>query len=65
MLYLSFIGWALLGLIVCCGVGEFFLMPYIYATNTELYVKLRIIALNNRVCTPEELNLNIAKSIDL
>lgn len=57
VLGLSFIGWALLGLVVCFGIGIFFLMPYFYATFTELYVKLRTNAVNNGICTPNELNL--------
>lgn len=54
VLYLSFIGWYLLGLIPC-GIGVFFLMPYFTATFTELYIKLRQNAFANGLCTPEEL----------
>jgi uncharacterized membrane protein len=58
VLWLSFIGWFLLGIIVCCGIGDFFLIPYIISTFSELYVKLRANAINNGICTLEELNLN-------
>ena len=37
---LSFIGWAFLGLICCCGLGMIFVTPYIYQTQTELYLEL-------------------------
>lgn len=36
---LSFIGWLLLGL-CACGIGTFFVSPYIQATNTQLYLEL-------------------------
>ncbi len=40
VLELSFIGWSILGSL-CCGVGLFFLTPYIEATIAEFYVELR------------------------
>ena len=36
----SFIGWTLLA-IVTCGVGTFFLVPYVAAANAEFYVELK------------------------
>lgn len=40
VLDLSFIGWLLLGFICCC-VGNHFVIPYIEATNAELYQVMR------------------------
>lgn len=40
VLELSFIGWSILGSL-CCGVGLFFLTPYVEATMAEFYVELR------------------------
>ncbi len=40
VLELSFIGWYLLGLLICC-VGMIFVEPYVEATMAELYLKLR------------------------
>lgn len=37
---LSYIGWALLGAIVCCGVGSLFVMPYINAGLAEFYKEI-------------------------
>lgn len=37
VLDLSFIGWYLLGLIACCGIGLYFLLPYTEATYAEFY----------------------------
>lgn len=56
VLDLSFIGWYLLGMIVC-GVGVLFVHPYQRATNAELYLILRDKALNNNFTTKSELNL--------
>lgn len=56
VLELSFIGWYLLGML-CCGVGTFFVVPYIYATNAEMYAHLRKNAMEKGYCTPAELNL--------
>lgn len=57
VLYLSFIGWVLLGFLACCGIGLIFLTPYINATQAELYIKLRTLAIQRNICTAEELNL--------
>lgn len=40
VLGLSFIGWELLGLLAC-GVGTWFVVPYVRATHAELYALLR------------------------
>ncbi|MBQ9921169.1 MAG: DUF975 family protein [Clostridia bacterium] len=34
---LSYIGWELLGIMVCCGIGSFFVTPYINAGLAEFY----------------------------
>jgi uncharacterized membrane protein len=57
VLDLSFIGWYLLGTIAL-GVGIFFVMPYENATNAELYLVLRKDALQNNLCSYEDLLLN-------
>ncbi len=56
MLSLSFIGWALLGILLLF-VGVLFLTPYILATYSELYLRLRDNALRSGLTTPQELNL--------
>ncbi len=40
VLYLSFLGWILLGLLAC-GIGTLFVLPYMNATQAELYTTLR------------------------
>lgn len=57
VLGLSFFGWFILGYLALI-VGLIFLMPYITATYTELYLKLRDEALKNKLCTMEELNIS-------
>jgi len=57
VLDLSFIGWYLLGILVLF-VGVLFVMPYENATKGELYLALRQNALDNGVCSYEELMLN-------
>lgn len=54
VLQLSFILWYLLGLLACC-VGMLFVIPYEYATMTELYAVLRRDAIESGLCTAEEL----------
>jgi uncharacterized membrane protein len=56
VLGLSFIGWCLLVLLTF-GVGIIFLAPYLTATYTELYLKLRDNAISRGICTAAELNL--------
>jgi len=56
VLELSFIGWFLLG-VLALAIGVLFVMPYPNATNAELYLTLREIALNKGLCSYEELNI--------
>lgn len=56
VLDLSFLGWALLGLLAFF-VGILFVLPYINATKAELYLALREEALGNGLTTPEELHI--------
>lgn len=56
VLYLSFIGWYLLG-ILACFVGVIFVVPYQNATEAELYIVLRNQAIDNGLCDYKELNL--------
>ena len=56
VLDLSFIGWFLLGFLALL-IGVLFVLPYFNATNAELYVFLRSTALENGVCSKEELLL--------
>ena len=53
-LYLSFIGWILLG-VITCGIGLLFLEPYYQATLAELYQVMREKVHNNGVSDFEEL----------
>jgi len=54
VLDLSFIGWHILsGLIPFAG--NFFVMPYTSATDAELYLALKDIAIANGLCNPNEL----------
>lgn len=57
ILDLSFVGWLLLG-ILAAFVGVLFVMPYINATQAELYLVLRENALNNGICSYDELLLD-------
>ena len=54
VLELSFIGWYLLAYLTC-GVGIFFLSPYLYATYAELYAAARAKALDTGLATSQEL----------
>lgn len=56
VLDLSFIGWYLLGMLALL-IGTLFVMPYVNATKAELYLVLRQNALDNRLCSYEELNI--------
>lgn len=53
ILDLSFLGWYLLG-VIALGIGTFFVNPYVFATDAELYLKLRDNALANGICTIDE-----------
>jgi uncharacterized membrane protein len=57
VLQLSFLGWILLGLLACC-IGVIFVVPYQSATLTELYVVLRQQAIDNGLCTADEVGQN-------
>lgn len=56
VLDLSFLGWYLLGLL-CFGIGVFFVNPYYFATEAELYLALRENAIRSGMCSLDELNL--------
>lgn len=43
VLDLSFIGWSLVGVLLCCGIGTIFVMPYVDATFTQVYSRLKIL----------------------
>lgn len=63
ILDLSFIGWYLLGTILLL-VGVLFVMPYENATKAELYLELRQDALDQGICSYEELQLKQPLNID-
>jgi len=54
ILDLSFIGWYFLGALAL-GIGVLFVNPYADATNAELYLVLRKNALEQGMCTYQEL----------
>lgn len=56
VLDLSFLGWVILGFLAL-GVGVFFVNPYIFATEAQLYIVLRRNAIDSGLCTYEDLNL--------
>ncbi len=60
VLDLSFLGWYLLGLILC-GLGGIFVNPYYESTRAELYLILRGAAIEQGMCRPEQLNLSANK----
>ena len=64
VLDLSFIGWYILGMIPF-GLGVLFVNPYFNATNAELYLVLRKEALNNNLCSYEDLALVSSNSNDI
>jgi hypothetical protein len=53
---LSFIGWYLLGALAL-GIGVLFVRPYVDAVKAELYLVLRQLALEQGMCTHEELRI--------
>lgn len=55
VLDLSFLGWHLLSFLVCCGIGEMFLAPYIEATYAEAYTFLKQRAIEDGVTSVQEL----------
>ncbi len=58
VLNLSFIGWSLLGALAC-GVGIYFVMPYMEATMAEFYTCMRAKMLAYGYTTEEELTGNL------
>lgn len=54
ILDLSFLGWYLLG-VLAFGIGIYFVNPYVYATQAQLYITLKAEALRNGIYTPDEL----------
>lgn len=56
VLYLSFIGWSLLA-VLTFGIGFLFLAPYIHATEAQLYVRLRDIAIGKGMTSGSEMNV--------
>jgi hypothetical protein len=56
ILDLSFIGWYILGMLALL-IGTLFVLPYVNATQAELYVTLRTQALERGLCTAEELRI--------
>lgn len=56
VLDLSFLGWFILGFLAFV-VGIFFVNPYFYATEAQLYLVLRKNAIDSGNCTYEDLNL--------
>jgi len=57
VLDLSFIGWYLLGALAC-GFGIFFVYPYYYQTQAELYLVLRDNIIEEGLIEPYELNID-------
>lgn len=55
VLGLSFIGWALLGALLC-GIGVYFVLPYQHATFTEFYACMRAKMIAQGITTEEELS---------
>ena len=58
VLDISFIGWYLLGILALI-VGVLFVLPYVNATDAELYLTLRKNALENGFCTSHDLLLDV------
>lgn len=56
VLDLSFLGWFILGFLAFV-VGIFFVYPYFYATEAQLYLVLRKNAIDRGYCTYDDLNL--------
>jgi uncharacterized membrane protein len=54
VLQLSFIGWYLLGVLLC-GLGVYFVLPYYEATMAEFYACMRAKAISRGITTEEEL----------
>lgn len=55
-LHLSFIGWWLLVLLTC-GIGSYFLTPYVDASLAEFYEFMKARAINENIARPEEFGI--------
>lgn len=55
VLDLSFLGWYLLSMVVCCGLSSVFLTPYVEATKAEAYSFLKAEALAGGLTNESEL----------
>lgn len=53
VMYLSFIGWALIGALTL-GIGYLWLGPYMTTTFCNMYLKLKEISLMNGICLPSD-----------
>lgn len=58
VLDISFIGWYLLGILALI-VGVLFVLPYVNATEAELYLALRKDALEKGFCSNQDLLLDV------
>lgn len=63
VLDLSFIGWAILG-VLALFIGILFVFPYINATNAELYLILRQSAIERGICSHVELCIEMDAFIE-
>ena len=57
VLHLSFLGWYFLGFLAF-AVGTFFVNPYVFTTEAQLYLVLRKDAIDKGYCTYEDLNIS-------
>lgn len=57
-MYLSFIGWEILGLALCCF-GIYFVLPYQCATYQEFYQYVKAKALSCGIATPEDFGSSV------
>ncbi|UWG97097.1 DUF975 family protein [Dehalobacter sp. DCM] len=55
LLYLSFIGWAVLS-ILTAGIGFIWLIPYVEITIANFYNDLKRTSIENGICVPEDFN---------
>lgn len=63
MLDLSYLGWFLLG-VITCGLAFFYILPYYWLTRSHVYCYLKAQALENHICTPEELGMTAAPAAE-
>lgn len=56
--YLSFIGWLLLGTLAC-GIGIYFVLPYLESSKAELYGALRYKAVTTGIAGRDEIGADI------